>query len=88
MTLDSSVSQSLSALASKIKGFVVGQIGSHNSSSTAHADIRNSIPTTTSQLTNNSGFLTSHQDISGKLNTADLVDELNNVVLDLIEEGE
>lgn len=63
-------------------------IGNHNSSSTAHVDIRNSIPTTTSQLTNNSGFLTSHQDISGKLNTADLVDELNNVVLDLIEEGE
>lgn len=68
MTLDSSVSQSLSALANKIKGFVVGQIGSHNSSSTAHSDIRNSIPTTTSQLTNNSGFLTSHQDISGKAN--------------------
>jgi len=35
-----------------------------------------------------STFLTQHQDISGKLNTADLVDELNNVVLDLIDEGE
>ena len=30
------------------------------------------IPTNTSQLTNDSGFLTEHQDISGKANTADL----------------
>ncbi len=30
------------------------------------------IPTKTSDLTNDSGFLTSHQDISGKANTADL----------------
>ena len=31
-----------------------------------------SIPTKTSDLTNDSGYLTSHQDISGKANTADL----------------
>ena len=33
---------------------------------------RPSIPSKTSDLTNDSGFLTSHQDISGKANTADL----------------
>ena len=32
------------------------------------------IPTKTSQLNNDSGFLTEHQDISGKANTADLAD--------------
>lgn len=45
-------------------------IGNHNRSNTAHSDIRNSIPTTTSQLTNDSGYLTSHQDITGKLDKA------------------
>ena len=33
-----------------------------------------SIPTKTSELTNDAGFLTAHQDISGKANTADLSD--------------
>lgn len=45
-------------------------IGNHNRSNTAHLDIRNSIPTTTSQLTNDSGYLISHQDITGKLDKA------------------
>lgn len=43
------------------------QIKAHNESETAHPDIRNAIPTKTSQLDNDSGYLTQHQDISGKL---------------------
>jgi hypothetical protein len=35
--------------------------------SSAVKSVKDSIPTKTSQLTNDSGFLTSHQDISGKL---------------------
>ena len=58
-------------IANSIVSKINSLIGNHNSSNTAHSDIRNSIPTTTNQLTNNSGFLTS-QDISGKANTADL----------------
>lgn len=46
---------------------VSAQIKAHNESTTAHPDIRAEIPTNTSQLTNDSGFLTQHQDISGKL---------------------
>ena len=46
---------------------VSAQIRAHNESTTAHPDIRAKIPTKTSQLTNDSGFLTQHQDISGKL---------------------
>lgn len=46
---------------------VSAQIKAHNESATAHPDIRNKIPTKTSQLTNDSGYLTQHQDISGKL---------------------
>ena len=46
---------------------VSAQIKAHNESATAHPDIRNKIPTKTSQLDNDSGFLTQHQDISGKL---------------------
>ena len=40
----------------------------------SYADLSNkpSIPSKTSDLTNDSGFLTQHQDISGKANTADL----------------
>ena len=33
---------------------------------------KSEIPTKTSELTNDSGFLTSHQDISGKVNSSDL----------------
>lgn len=43
------------------------QIKAHNEDKTAHPDIRAKIPTKTSQLTNDSGYLTQHQDISGKL---------------------
>lgn len=46
---------------------VSAQIKAHNEDATAHPDIRNKIPTKTSQLTNDSGYLTQHQDISGKL---------------------
>lgn len=46
---------------------VSAQIKAHNESTTAHPDIRNKIPTKTSQLDNDSGYLTQHQDISGKL---------------------
>lgn len=46
---------------------VSAQIKAHNEDKTAHPDIRAKIPTKVSQLTNDSGFLTQHQDISGKL---------------------
>lgn len=46
---------------------VSAQIKAHNESTTAHPDIRAEIPTKTSQLTNDSGYLTQHQDISDKL---------------------
>ena len=46
---------------------VSAQIKAHNESETAHPDIRGLIPMKTSQLDNDSGFLTQHQDISGKL---------------------
>lgn len=46
---------------------VSAQIKAHNESTTAHPDIRAEIPTKTSQLTNDSGYLTQHQDISSKL---------------------
>jgi hypothetical protein len=43
------------------------KIAEHNTDATAHSDIRDTIPTKVSDLTNDSGFITSHQDISGKL---------------------
>ncbi len=46
---------------------VSAQIKAHNESEAAHPYIRGLIPTKTSQLTNDSGYLTQHQDISGKL---------------------
>ena len=55
----------------KIEGIptpdVSAQIIEHNESQDAHPYIRGLIPTKTSQLENNSGYLTQHQDISGKL---------------------
>ena len=56
-------------------------ITTHNEDNTSHSDIRTAVaskadsvdvPTKTSDLTNDSGFLTQHQDITGKANTADL----------------
>ncbi len=46
---------------------VSAQIKAHNESEAAHPYIRGLIPTKTSQLNNDSGYLTQHQDISGKL---------------------
>lgn len=46
---------------------VSAQIKAHNESQEAHPYIRGLIPTKTSQLDNDSGYLTQHQDISGKL---------------------
>ena len=40
---------------------VSGLIAEHNSSPDAHSDIRSAIPTATSQLTNDSGYLTQAQ---------------------------
>lgn len=55
----------------KIEGIptpdVSAQIKAHNESQDAHPYIRGLIPTKTSQLENDSGYLTQHQDISGKL---------------------
>lgn len=46
---------------------VSAQIKAHNESQDAHPYIRGLIPTKTSQLDNDSGYLKQHQDISGKL---------------------
>lgn len=55
----------------KIEGIptpdVSAQITAHNESQDAHPYIRGLIPTKTSQIENDSGYLTQHQDISGKL---------------------
>ena len=55
----------------KIEGIptpdVSAQIKAHNESQDAHPYIRGLIPTKTSQIENDSGYLTQHQDISGKL---------------------
>ena len=55
----------------KIEGIptpdVSAQIKAHNESQDAHQYIRRLIPTKTSQIENDSGYLTQHQDISGKL---------------------
>lgn len=47
-------------------------IASHNSSASAHSDIRSAIPTKVSQLTNDSGYLTQHQSLADYAKTADL----------------
>ena len=46
---------------------VSAQITAHNENQDAHPYIRGLIPTKTSQLDNDSGYLTQHQNISGKL---------------------
>lgn len=46
---------------------LAAQIKTHNESQEAHPYIRGLIPTKTSQLDNDSGYLNKHQDISGKL---------------------
>ena len=55
----------------KIEGIptpdVSAQITAHNERQDAHPYIRRLIPTKTSQIENDSGYLTQHQDISGKL---------------------
>ena len=55
----------------KIEGIptpdVSAQITAHNESQDAHPYIRGLIPTKTSQIENDRGYLTQHQDISGKL---------------------
>ena len=55
----------------KIEGIptpdVSAQITAHNESQDAHPYIRRLLPTKTSQIENDSGYLTQHQDISGKL---------------------
>lgn len=48
------------------------------------ANVRDAIPTMTSQLTNDSGFLTEHQDIS-KLATKEDVKKKQDVIIDLSE---
>lgn len=55
---------------------VSAQISKHNTDSNAHQDIRDSIPTKTSQLTNDSNFLTEHQNLDNYA----LKTELDNVL--------
>lgn len=53
---------------------VSGQITTHNTATDAHADIRATIPTKVSDLTNDSGYLTEHQNLAGYAKTSDLTD--------------
>ena len=60
MTIINDIAESIISKINKL-------ITAHNTSSNAHNNI---IPKKTSDLTNDSGFLTSHQDISGKVDKA------------------
>ena len=61
-------------LAEKLEDLVEASDLADVATSGSYADLSNkpSIPSKTSDLTNDSGFLTQHQDISGKANSADL----------------
>lgn len=50
-------------------------ISTHNSNNSAHSDIRNSIPTKTSDIVNDSGFITSHQSLNNYYTKSE-IDEL------------
>ena len=65
-------------VATAIKNKITSLIGTHNSDSTAHSNIRNSIPSKTSDLTNDSGFLTSHQDITGKVDKSNGANQMTD----------
>lgn len=56
---------------------VSAQISAHNTSLSAHQDIRDSIPTKTSQLTNDSNFLTEHQNLDGYALKSELDDKVS-----------
>lgn len=49
---------STSCVSADASGAAASAVSAHNSSASAHSDIRNAIPTATSQLTNDSGFIT------------------------------
>lgn len=53
-------------------------IGNHNESNDAHEDIRESIPTKVSDLTNDSGFLTEHQSLANYLQKSNTVGLVKN----------
>lgn len=53
------LSQGVTNVANAIINKINNLISSHNSNENAHQDIRESIPSTTSELNNNSGFITS-----------------------------
>lgn len=52
-------SQGVTNVANAIINKINNLISSHNSNENAHQDIRESIPSATSELNNNSGFITS-----------------------------
>lgn len=70
--------QSVTNIANAIINKINSLISSHNSNGSAHSDIRNSIPSKTSDLTNDSGFLTSHQNITGKEDKSNKVTSLSS----------
>ena len=53
------------------------QISTHNADTTAHEDIRKAIPTKTSQLTNDSNFLTQHQSLDSYALKTELDDKVS-----------
>lgn len=66
-------SYTASEVGAEAAGSIQTALQSHNSSSTAHSDIRNQlnalkIPTAVSQLTNDAGYLTAHQNLDHLVN--------------------
>ena len=58
-------------------------ITTHNTDNNAHTDIRNSIPTKVSDLTNDSGFLTTHQSLSNYYTKSEIDDLIGNIEEDM-----
>lgn len=72
-------SQGVTNVANAIINKINNLISSHNNNSNAHQDIRESIPSATSELNNNSGFITSSS-IPSASNTTPSADTTNGSV--------
>lgn len=69
-------------------GTASAAIAGHNTASDTHQDIRKAIPQKTSQLENDSNFLTQHQDISNLLPRSELTTAVNAALKQAKESGE
>ena len=72
-------------------GTAASAVSGHNTAEDAHRDIRElidgiTVPTKVSELQNDAGYLTQHQDISGKANTSDLTAHIGNSIVHVTAE--